>query len=113
MTTSDKRKHPRIASMNLSYVCLDDNRKTIKQGMGRTLNVSESGILLETHFPIDSGNTVLLDLGLEEDIVEIRGKPVHIRQNEKGKYEIGIQFLETEEKIKKILAKFIKAANKK
>ena len=39
MPTKEKRKHARINSLNLSYVCLDENNKIIKQGMGRTLNV--------------------------------------------------------------------------
>jgi hypothetical protein len=44
MDTQEKRKHARFNSLNLSYVCLDENNQVIKQGMGRTLNVSESGI---------------------------------------------------------------------
>ena len=53
MTSENKRKHERIQSLNLSYICLDEDNNIVKQGMGRTLNISESGILLETHFPID------------------------------------------------------------
>jgi hypothetical protein len=52
MTSENKRKHERIQSLNLSYICLDEDANIIKQGMGRTLNISESGILLETHFPM-------------------------------------------------------------
>ena len=46
MNPVDKRRHTRYESLNLSYVCLDENDNIIKQGMGRTLNISESGILL-------------------------------------------------------------------
>ena len=109
MTTQEKRKHARISSLNLSYVCLDEKDKIIKQGMGRTLNVSESGILLETHFPIDKSHVVTLTLGLEEELVDIKGHPVHIRTNDQGKYEVGIQFFETDEKARRSLKKFIHA----
>lgn len=109
MTTPEKRKHARIDSLNLSYFCLDENNQIIKQGMGRTLNVSESGILLETHFPIDEKHTVTLTLGLEEDLIEITGRPVHSRTNADGKHEVGIEFLKTNKKASKLLKQFIDA----
>jgi hypothetical protein len=109
MTSKEKRKHARIDSLNLSYFCLDENNQIIKQGMGRTLNVSESGILLETHFPIDAKHTITLTLGLEDDLVEITGRPVHSHTNDDGKHEVGIEFLKTNEKALKVLKQFIDA----
>ena len=109
MTTKEKRKHTRVSSLNLSYVCLDEKDKIVKQGMGRTLNVSESGILLETHFPIDNKHIVTLTLGLEEELVDIKGRPVHTRTNDEGKYEVGIQFFEPNKKARRSLKKFIDA----
>jgi hypothetical protein len=109
MATQEKRKHARINSLNLSYVCLDENNQIIKQGMGRTLNVSESGILLETHFPIDKTHIVSLTLGLGEDLIDIKGRPVHTRTNKGGKYEVGIQFIKSDKKASRTLKKFINA----
>jgi hypothetical protein len=111
--TQEKRKHARISSLNLSYFCLDESNKIVKQGMGRTLNVSESGILLETHLPIDPEYTVKLTIGLEEDIVELQGSPVHSKKNDNDRFEVGIKFHESDESAKKTLRKFIKAFNKK
>jgi hypothetical protein len=107
MATQEKRKHARFSSLNLSYVCLDENDQIVKQGMGRTLNVSESGILLETSFPIDKTHTVTLTLGLEEELVDIKGRPVHIRTNKDGKHEVGIEFFDSDKKARKTLKKFI------
>ena len=107
MATQEKRKHARISSMNLSYVCLDEKDQVVKQGMGRSLNVSESGILLETHFPIDDQHLVTLTLGLEENLVDIKGRPVHTRINDAGKYEVGIEFLKSDAKTRKALKQFI------
>ena len=109
MATQEKRKHARFNSLNLSYVCLDENNQIIKQGMGRTLNVSESGILLETHFPIDKTHIVTLTLGLGEDLVDIKGRPVHTRKNKGDKYEVGIEFIEPDKKARRSLKKFIDA----
>ena len=109
MDTQEKRKHARFNSLNLSYVCLDENNQVIKQGMGRTLNVSESGILLETHFPIDKTHIVTLTLGLGEDLVDIKGRPVHTRKNKGGKFEVGIEFTESDPKASQSLKKFADA----
>ena len=107
MTVKEKRKHARINSLNPSYVCLDENNQVIKQGMGRSLNVSESGILLETHFPIDDQHIVRMTLGLEEDLIDVKGRPVHTRMNDAGKYEVGLEFVKSDAKTRKALKKFI------
>lgn len=107
MTSENKRKHERIRSLNLSYICLDENGNIIKQGMGRTLNLSESGILLETHFPIEPQYLVLLTVALEDDLLELKGKPIHSRSLESDKYEVGIEFLETDKKSIRLIENFI------
>lgn len=107
MTSENKRKHERIRSLNLSYICLDEEENVIKQGMGRTLNISESGILLETHFPIEPQHVVQLTISLEEDLLDLKGKPVHVNSREEGKYEIGIQFIDLDQPACDLLKKFI------
>jgi len=107
MTSENKRKHDRIQSLNLSYICLDEDENIVKQGMGRTLNISESGILLETHFPIELKHVVQLTISLEEDLLDIKGKPVHVRSSGQGKYEIGIQFVELDPGASKIIKEFV------
>ena len=107
MTSKNKRKHERIRSLNLSYICLDEDQNIVKQGMGRTLNISESGILLETHFPIELKHTIQLTISLEENLLDIKGKPVHVRAIDGGKYQIGIQFIDLEADAADILKEFI------
>jgi hypothetical protein len=107
MTSENKRKHERIQSLNLSYICLDEDKNIVKQGMGRTLNISESGILLETHFPIESTHTILLTVSLEENLLDIKGKPVHVQSLDGGKYQIGIQFADLDQKAAKMLQDYI------
>ena len=107
MAFENKRKHQRIPSLNLSYICLDENNNIVKQGMGRTLNISESGILLETHFPIEPKYLVLMTIALKEDLLEIKGKPIHSRSNETGEFEIGIEFLEPNQDSIRLLENFI------
>jgi hypothetical protein len=108
MTSENKRKHQRIQSLNLSYFCLDENNNIIKQGMGRTLNLSESGILLETHFPIEPKYLVLLSIALEEDLLELKGKPIHSRSIGTNKFEVGIEFIEPNQESVRLLEIFVK-----
>jgi len=107
MTSENKRKHERIQSLNLSYICLDEEKNIVKQGMGRTLNISESGMLLETHFPIEPMHVVQLTISLEENLLDLKGKPVHVRSSDEGKYEIGIQFIELDQSATDLLKKFV------
>jgi len=112
MILNEQRKAVRINSLNLSYIGIDENNVTIKQAMGRTLNVSENGILLETHFPIDSKQIVSLSLALEDDLVDMKGEVVYSRPGEAAKYETGIKFIEVDEGVQLILKKYIQAFKK-
>jgi len=109
MKTEEKRKHQRFDSLNLSYVCLDEDQRAIKQGMGRTLNLSESGILLETHFPIEERHAIVLSIGLGDDLVDVRGRRVHVNALEQGLYEIGIEFVDPEETVIRSIRQFLQA----
>ena len=107
MTSKDQRKHQRIPSLNLSYVCLDENNNIVKKGMGRTLNISESGILLETQFTIELEYLVIMTIALQEDLLDIKGKPIHAKSNEAGKFEVRIEFLEPDQESIQLLKNFI------
>jgi c-di-GMP-binding flagellar brake protein YcgR len=95
----ERRKNPRVESLNLlSYVCLGENSRALDQGMGRTLNVSKGGILLETYNPIDPEYTLVLAIGLKDNMVDIKGKIIHSGTDEDGKVKSGIQFIEMDKK---------------
>jgi c-di-GMP-binding flagellar brake protein YcgR len=112
MKKPDNRKHQRINTKNLSYICLDEDQRAVKQGMGRTLNISESGILLETHFPIEATHTVILSIGLKDDLADIKGRPVYIRPGAQGAYEVGIEFLEMDDASTRVLKRYLRATQK-
>ena len=102
----NKRGKERINKINLLYLCVKENGDVIQQGMGRTINISESGIRLETNFPIDSKKTVFLSIGIEDDIVNIKGRIVYyIEKN--ATFEFGIQFEDVDEYASVILGQYI------
>ncbi len=105
---TEKRQNSRIDSLNLSYICLDENDVKFQQGMGRTLNVSETGILLETNFPIRPEYKVLLTIGLEDDLIDMQGRVIHCKGGKDGKFETGIQFLEPDEATCQTLKNFVR-----
>jgi phosphoribosylaminoimidazole-succinocarboxamide synthase len=108
METANKRRHARIRSLNLSYICVDENGDFITQGMGRTLNISESGILLETHFYIDLKHFLSLTIAFDDQLLDIRGRVAHCKTGKAGKYETGVEFLEVDETALGFLKEFIK-----
>ena len=109
MGRKNKRENPRFDSHNLlSYAVHDESDNLVRQGMGRTLNVSESGILLETHFATVPSHYLSLTIAIEEDLVDIRGRIVHSSTGEDGKFQAGIQFLDIDDHALEILKKFIR-----
>ena len=109
---NEKRKHSRVESIYLlNYVNLDENNDELMQGMGRTINVSESGIMLETHIPFKENDTVDVVVGLKDDMVTIRGKVIFTRSTETGRFQSGIQFLTIDEPSLGTLRRYIDAFN--
>ena len=108
MAADEKRKGPRIQSSNLiSYVSRDENDQEIMQGMGRTLNVSEGGILLETHVPIDPHHVVTLTIALEDELMEFKGMVVHSMKRKQGGFTSGIKFMEMNEEKRQFLGQYV------
>lgn len=110
---SEKRKYSRVDSIYLlNYVHRDaNNNDAVTQGMGRTINVSESGILLETHIPFGDSDTVDVVVGLKEDMVTIGGKVVFTRATETSRFQSGIEFLTIDDDSLKTLRRYIEAFN--
>jgi hypothetical protein len=111
--SEDKRKHERYSALNLSYICEDKDGDILYEGMGRTLNVSEGGILLETNFYISPGNNLTLEIALEETLVNLRGRVIYCNEREgKGregkKFHTGLELLEPDTTSQAILHQFIK-----
>jgi len=78
----------------LSFTCLDDKQNKTIQGMGRTVNISEGGIMLETHVPIDPSLHIFFTIALEEDLMDFKGKIIHSMKSDDGRFLYGIEFSE-------------------
>ena len=107
MASAEKRRHIRIDSLNLSHITVSEEGEVVYQGMGRTLNVSESGILLETKFQIPAGDMLMISIGLEDDLMELKGQVVFSKEKEPGMHETGIEFIDTDATVLPMLRTFI------
>jgi len=93
MNVAEKRKYPRVQIHNLiSYVCLDDDGKPIKNLMGTALDVSQGGLLLETTHQIEPGDVILITTDDKDRLIEINGKATYCRETGSGKFYVGISF---------------------
>jgi len=111
MMAEDRRKNERIQTHNLLYLCIKENDDLIQQGMGRTLNISEGGIRLETNFHIDSQKSVFLSIAFEDNIAELNGRiAYYIKKNDR--YEFGIQFEDIDRAAAAILKQYIRVFKK-
>ena len=113
MTFVEKRKHPRVDITNLiSYRCMDASGIQNREGRGKSINISQGGILIESHDPFEWQDILLLSIDIENESVSIKGKVVYCNAANFGKYRTGIQFLETNEKIVSFVEGLLKTYSK-
>ena len=110
-----RRRSERSNTLSLvEYVILGGDGVYLSRGMGRTRNVSEGGLLLETHRPLTEGQTVLITLGLKDDTLEVRGRVTHQESpspfSAGARYCAGIRFTAMNKKGIGVLKRYILAA---
>ena len=105
-----QRRYIRMDALNLlEYVLLDDQGGIITRAMGRTLNISEKGILLETHIPFEPGQRLLLTIGLEDDLVDVKGLVKHAETRDDKYFSAGIEFLEIDGEGLRVIVNYLEA----
>jgi hypothetical protein len=110
MTTSTEHRHfNRKNSLHLlDYLIIDKDGLQTTYSMGRTLDVSENGLKLETTQKISKGDTLLITVGLEDDLVDLRGEVVHAEILDE-RYITGIEFQDISAEGKRIFKKYTEA----
>jgi hypothetical protein len=109
-----RRKFERGRSLNLvDYVIIGEDGSHLSRSMGRTRNVSEGGLLLETPRPLDEGQTVLITLGLKEDMAQLEGRIIHREPPacfpDETRYCAGVKFTGMSKRDREVLKKYIQA----
>lgn len=107
MPSKDQRQAPRADSLNLSFFCIDEDSNITHQGMGRTLNISTSGILLETSEQIPQDKTVDMEIAMENEIINASGTVIHSTEYGEDIFHTGIHFTTLSDGARKTLSAFI------
>ncbi len=109
----ENRRYKRVDSINLlSYVSLDEDGKPLEQGMGRTLNISQGGLLIETQVPIEAKYILLMAVDIQDHLIKIKGKVAYSKEVEKKLFHTGVRFIESNEKIREIVVEMVKVFTK-
>ena len=89
----EKRGSRRIRSLNLtSYTPKRGDEQEYIVSIGRTIDVSDGGVKVETHRKLAEGTKLDMDIAIEEKIVTATGEVVHSEELENGLFGTGIRF---------------------
>ena len=104
-----KPRHKRLETLNLvSLSHKDPDGRVDLEIVGRTLDLSEGGILLECSQPLPSENKeVEVILGIREHIIKVKGEIVHMRDLEDENVGLGIAFRDLDEENARIITGFM------
>jgi len=108
----DRRKFPRTKTRNLiAHISFDQNGKMISQGLGKALDLSKGGLLLETPYPIEPGLLSLMAVDKDNMLFEIKGDLVYCKKLDSGKYQAGIKFKGSELQVRNFVKRLINEYN--
>lgn len=104
-----KPRHKRLETLNLvSLSHKDPDGRVDLEIVGRTLDLSEGGILLECSQPVPSENKeVEVILGIKEHVIKITAEIVHMRDLEDENVGLGIAFRDLSEDDAQIITAFM------
>jgi len=110
----ERRKHPRVETCNLiSYISERENGRIVDQNMGKALNVSQTGIFLETNRIIASENISIMTVDPDNNLIEVKGKVVYSKDNGSGKFGNGVTFRDDPEQSIKFVSSLIRVFHRR
>jgi c-di-GMP-binding flagellar brake protein YcgR len=109
---TEKRKYNRVQIVNdLSYVVLDKSGKTLEKGKGKTLDISQGGLRMQTKRPIGTKYFLLIIIDMNNKFT-IKGHVVYCIEKIPNTFLIGIRFMDDIEKIRASIVDMVKLYNK-
>lgn len=109
MRSTEQRRFIRRNALHLlDYLIIDRHGVQTAYSMGRTLDVSANGLKLETTGEIEKGDTLLITIGLEDDLIDLRGEVVHA-DLVAHRHVAGIEFQDISDEGRRILKKYASA----
>jgi hypothetical protein len=107
---SEKRRYPRIYTFNtINYLLFDSKGEQTGQGKGVTINLSQSGVLLQTEDELEGAFVILMAIDLDGNDIKIYGKIITSRVCKKTNSHLtGIEFVGANEKLLSAVIVFVK-----
>ena len=94
----ERRQTKRRYALNfLDYEIISDAGEVLGRGLARTLNVSETGLRLETGQFFDPGQHLRITLSLNNDLVQVNGRVVNSQPETDDLCTSGVMFIEFDE----------------
>ena len=101
--TTYQRSWPRVNKLLfIAYVNREEGEQKTPVLLGRTLDLSATGVGMEVFEPVKVGSTMELEIDLEEETFAVQGTVVHAREAEGGAFHIGIRFTAPQERLARI-----------
>lgn len=98
------RASPRIDKLSfISFIETENSEQKSPVSIGRTLNISSTGLGIEVFLEINVGSTMEMNICLGDEILAARGTVVHSRPLESGGYFLGIEFDTVQEKLATVI----------
>jgi c-di-GMP-binding flagellar brake protein YcgR len=100
MGNQENRTQPRVGKLYfIAYINREEGEQKSPVSLGRTLNISATGVGMEVYQAVSVDSSMEMEIGLEKDNLSIKGKVMHVTDLGNGKYYIGIKFDEIQEKL--------------
>lgn len=89
----EKRNYPRIKKLYLiSYINKNEGSTVSPISMGRTLDISPSGIRLEVYQSLMMDSVIEMEIGFQEQKFSTKGKIIRVEEIDEKTFIVGIQF---------------------
>ena len=97
---TEQRTTPRVNKLSfISFVSREGEEQKSPVSLGRTLNISSTGVGIEIFREIATGSTMEMEIALGEEIIPVRGKVVRSHVLEGGGIYLGIEFDHPQERL--------------
>ncbi len=99
----------RYALRFLDYEVLAESGEILGRGLARTLNVSETGLRLETGQFFEPEQKLRITLGLDNDLIQVNGRVVNSQPETDDLCTSGVMFIEFDEADRRTYQKHFEA----
>jgi hypothetical protein len=102
--SAEHRATPRINRLSfIAFVRKEGDEQQSPISLGRTLNISTTGLGIEIFQPVTTGAIMEMEIALGDEIIPVRGTVVRSHELESGSYYLGIEFDQEQEKLASVV----------